>query len=81
MAKLVSFVGTTFATSQMETFVGNDGSDTVSYALLGTGVNIGDYTSGISVNLATGAGSLLDGRWEIRMLASKTSSGASIRMS
>src|SRR5688572_12960368 len=58
MAKLVSFVGTTFATSQAETFVGNGGSDTVSYALVGTGVNIGDYTSGISVNLATGVGSL-----------------------
>jgi Ca2+-binding RTX toxin-like protein len=57
MAKLVSFFGTTFATSQTETFVGNGGSDTVSYALVGTGVNIGDYTSGISVNLATGVGS------------------------
>jgi hypothetical protein len=42
MAKLVSFFGTTFATSQTETFVGNGGSDTVSYALVGTGVNIGD---------------------------------------
>jgi hypothetical protein len=52
MAKLVSFFGTVYATDQAETFVGYGLSDTVSYALVGTGIDIGDYTSGISVNLA-----------------------------
>jgi len=57
MAKQVSFVGTAYATSDAEAFVGTGLSDTVSYALVDTGINIGDYTSGVSVNLATGVGS------------------------
>lgn len=56
MAKLIYFTGTGYATSQTETFVGTGLSDTVSYANLGSGLDVGDYTAGVYANLATGIG-------------------------
>ena len=55
MAKRV-FSCTFFATSRAEAFVGRGPSDTVSYAKVETGLDIGDYTFGIFANLASGAG-------------------------
>jgi Ca2+-binding RTX toxin-like protein len=56
MPKLIYFTGTFYATAQRETFIGTGPSDTVSYANVRSGVDVGDYTAGISANLASGIG-------------------------
>jgi hypothetical protein len=56
MAKLIYFTGTFYATGQSETFIGSGPSDTVSYANVRSGLDVGDYTAGISANLGSGIG-------------------------